>query len=95
MAGASHQERWDVFARDLCAWQRGNGWEAGKYPKPAYMLRKLCASAVARATGGNVQAAASMLGISVATVIKHYAADFRMQQQAVDVAGVIRAAAGN
>jgi len=94
VAGASHQERWDVFARDLCDWQRGNGWEKGKYPKPAYMLRKLCASAVARATGGNVQAAASMLGISVATVLKHYAADFRTQHQAVDVAGVIRAAAG-
>lgn len=87
------RDRWDVFARDLCAWQRGNGWDPKKYHKPAYMLRKLCASAVAKASGGNVQTAAAVLGISVATVIKHYAADFRTQQQSFDVANVIRAAA--
>jgi integrase len=87
--GECVKHRVDVFKRDLCAWQRGNGWDRARYCKPAYMLRKLCASAVARATGGNVQAAASMLGITVATVIKHYAADFRRQSAAVDVAGVI------
>lgn len=93
--GATHSERWDVFARDLCAWQRGNGWDAARYAKPAYMLRKLAACAVARATGGDVQAAANMLGISVATLLKHYTALFRSAAKSVDVASVIRAAAGS
>lgn len=94
VAGANHQERWDVFARELCTWQRGNGWTAEKYSKPAYMLRKLCASAVARATGGNFQASATYLGISPATLMKHYAADFKQQGQSVDVAQVIQGALG-
>jgi hypothetical protein len=87
--GEFTKHREDVFARELCAWQRANGWDSQTCRKPAYMLRKLCACAAALASGGNVQQVGAMLGISVPTLMRHYAALFKGSVAAVDVAAVI------